>query len=268
MIKKHFIYTEARSGSNYLVDLFNQHPQLVNYGEVLGDWTKPHKIYRAIAKKTPDQQYLNVIFSSKLFFYLSQLYYAYQNFQQKKPIQFKWYSQIASVGIKDFHHTLLKYHLLDFFPANPDLYIIYLYRENLLKQHISLELMRKTKVVSSEKTQDGKVVKQTKKTKIQVDLPEILAVLDNAEKEVQQREAILSRVPGDRLLAIAYEDLFSSSEALAQFREQVFAFLGVEPIAVTSAQRKLSSDNLQDLVENYDHLYQGLIHTPYAKYLN
>ena len=268
MSKKHFIYTEARSGSNYLVDLFNQHPYLVNYGEVLGDWTKPHKIYREMTKKQPDKGYLNFIFSSKLFFYLSQLYYAYKNFQQKKPIQFKGYNQVASIGVKDFHHTLLKYHLLDFFQDNPDIYIIYLYRRNLLKQHISLELMRKTKVVSSEKTQDGKVLKQTKRAKVQVDLAEILAVLDNAEKEVQQRQAILSQVPGDRLLTIAYEELFASSESLAQFREQVFAFLGVEPIAVTSRQQKLSSDDLQDLVENYDQLYQGLINTPYAKYLN
>jgi LPS sulfotransferase NodH len=268
MLKKHFIYTEARSGSNFLVDLFNQHPQLVNYGEVLGDWTKPHQIYRTITKKLPDKAYLNFIFSSKIFYYLSQFYYAYQNYRQKKLIQFKWHHQVVSVGVKDFHHTLLKYHLLDFFSDHPELYIIYLYRENLLKQHLSLELMRKTQIVSSERTQDGKVVTQTKKAKIQVDLAEVLAVLDNAEKEVKQREDILSRVPGDRLLSIAYEDLFASPEAQADFRQRAFDFLGVEAIAVTSRQRKLSSDDLRDLVENYDELYQGLINTPYAKYLN
>jgi hypothetical protein len=235
---------------------------------VLGDWTKSHKIYRAITKKQPDKRYLNFIFSSKLFFYLSQLYYAYQNFKQKKPIQFKRYGQVSSVGIKDFHHTLLKYHLLDFFQDNPDIYVIYLYRQNLLKQHISLELMLKTKVVSSEKTQDGKVVKQVKKAKIRVDIPEILAILANAEKEVQQRDEILSQVDSSHLLVIAYEDLFASPEAQAEFRQRAFEFLGVEPIAVTSGQRKLSSDNLQDLVENYDELSQGLINTPYAKYLD
>ncbi|MEB3160981.1 MAG: hypothetical protein VKL20_05935 [Synechocystis sp.] len=267
MIKKHFIYTEARSGSNFLVDLFNQHPQLVNYGEVLGDWTKPHKIYRRLTNKLPDQDYLNFIFSSKIFYYLSQLYYAYQNYRQKKPIQFKWHNQVVSVGIKDFHHTLLKYNLLGFFQDHPDLYIIYLYRENLLKQHLSLELMRKTKIVSSERTQDGKLVKQTQKAKVWVDLPEILAVLENAEQEVAQRDAILSRVDPQHLLSIAYEDLFSSPEAQAEFRERAFNFLGVEAIAVTSRQRKLSSDDLRDLVENYDELYQGLINTPYAKYL-
>ncbi|MEA5443735.1 hypothetical protein VB739_14340 [Cyanobium gracile UHCC 0281] len=266
-MKKHFIYTEARSGSNFLVDLFNQHPHLVNYGEVLGDWTKPHKIYHALMRKKPDMAYLKLIYSSQLFFYLSQCYYAYQNFRRRKPIRFKCYRQISSVGIKDFHHTLLKYGLLDFFKSNPDLYIIYLYRQNLLKQHLSLEVMRTTRVVSSEMTQDGKTVSQARSARIWVDPSDVLAVLANAEKEVLQREDILSHVDSGHLLRISYEDLFASPESQAQFRRQAFEFLGVEPIAVTSRQRKLSSDNLQDLIENYDELHQGLINTPYAKYL-
>lgn len=268
MIKQHFIYTEARSGSNFLVDLFNQHPHLVNYGEVLGDWTKPHKILRALTRRRPNKAYLNFIYSSRLFFYLSQLYYAYQNLVRHKPIQFKQYSQIRSIGVKDFHHTILKYQLLDFFQDHPDLYIIYLYRENHLKQHVSLELMRTTRIVSSEMTQDGKLVTQTRQSRIRVDLPEILDMLANAEKEVMQRQEILSHVDTDHLLSISYEDLFSSPESQAHFRQQAFQFLGVDPITVTSRQRKLSSDNLQDLVENYDELYQELSHTPYAKFLS
>lgn len=267
MIKQHFIYTEARSGSNFLVDIFNQHPHLVNYGEVLGDWTKPHKLYRAITRKLPDMAYLNYIYTSRLFYYLSQFFYAYQNYKRRKPIQFKWYSQISSVGVKDFHHTLLKYGLLDFFRAHPKLYIIYLYRQNLLKQHVSLEVMRATRVVSSEMTQDGKAVAQTQSARIRVDPSEILAVLANAEKEVLEREKILCRVDSDHLLRISYEDLFASPKSQEQFRYQAFNFLGVEPIAATSRQRKLSSDNLQDLIENYGELYQALINTPFAKYL-
>ena len=267
MMKKHFIYTEARSGSNFLVDLFNQHPHLVNYGEVLGSWTKPHKIYHALTRRMPSLAYLDFIYSSRTFYYLSQIYYAYQNFRRHKPIHFKWYRQISSVGIKDFHHTLLKYGLLDFLRGQPDLYIIYLYRENLLKQHLSLEVMRTTRVVSSEMTQDGKTVSQVKTARIRVELSEVLAVLANAEIEVLQREDILSHIDSGHLLRISYEDLFASPESQAKFRRQAFEFLGVEPIAVTSRQRKLSSDHLQDLIENYDELRQGLINTPYAKYL-
>ncbi|MEA5473890.1 hypothetical protein VB716_06605 [Synechococcus sp. CCY9201] len=268
MVKKHFIYTEARSGSNFLVDLFNQHPRLVNYGEVLGDWTKPHKIYRALTNKAPTMAYLDFIYSSRIFYYLSQVYYAYQNFRRRKSVHFKWYSQVSSIGIKDFHHTLLKYNLLDFFRLHPDLYIIYLYRQNILKQHISLEVMRTTRVVSSEMTQDGKIVDRAKTARIHVNISEVLAVLANAEEEVQQREHLLSHVDSDHLLRISYEELFDSQESQARFRRQAFEFLGVDPIDVTSRQRKLSSDNLHDLIENYEELHQALINTPYARYLS
>ena len=127
--------------------------------------------------------------------------------------------------------------------------------------------MRTTRVVSSEMAQDGKTVSQVKTARIRVELSEVLAVLANAEIEVLQREDILSHIDSGHLLRVSYEDLFASPESQAKFRRQAFEFLGVEPIAVTSRQRKLSSDHLQDLIENYDELRQGLINTPYAKYL-
>lgn len=265
---KHLIYTEARSGSNYLVDLINFHPQLVNYGEVLGDWTKPHWLYRRLMHRTVDRSYLDFIYTSRIFFYLSQFYYAYLNYKRRKPVRFKRLSRVKSLGIKDFHHTFLKYQLLDFLLETPGLRVIYLYRRNILKQHVSLELMRATSIVSTEMTRDGKAVIPSVRAKVHVPFPAILDVLANAELEIGQRDAILCRLPADRVFSIAYEDLFSSSSSLEAFRLQVFQFLGVDPIEVSSRQRKLSSDDLSDLVINYDELYEGLINTPYAKYLS
>lgn len=263
----HIIYTEARSGSNYLVDLFNFHPNLVNYGEVLGDWTKPHQLYRRLARRLPDRTYLKFVYSSRFFFYLSQLYYAYQNIRRRKPVQFKRFAQIHSLGIKDFHHTLAQYHLLDFLSQTPGLRVIYLYRQNILKQHISLELMRATNIVSTEMTRDGKAKVSPVQTKVHISFPSILDVLANAEEEVLEREEILNRLPPEQVYRVAYEDLFASPASLDQFRLEVFRFLGVEPIEVASRQRKLSSDDIRDLVSNYEELHDGLSKTRYAKYL-
>jgi hypothetical protein len=263
----HFIYTEARSGSNYVVDLFNYHPHLVNYGEVLGDWTKPHQLYRRLARRLPDRAYLNLVYTSRVFFYLSQIYYAYQNIKLRKPVQFKRYSRIHSVGIKDFHHTLVKYHLLDFLVQFSGLRIIYLYRRNILKQHVSLEMMRATNIVSTEITRDGKAKVPSAKAKVHISIPAITDILANAEQEVLQRDEILSRLPPQHVLRVAYEDLFASPASVEQFRLEVFRFLGVEPIEVSSRQRKLSSDHLSDLVSNYDELHHVLSNTCYAKYL-
>jgi hypothetical protein len=265
---RHLIYTEARSGSNYLVDLFNFHPHLVNYGEVLGDWTKPHRLYRRLTQRLPDRGYLDFVYSSRIFFYLSQFFYAYQNIKRRKPVRFKWFSRVRSLGIKDFHHTFLKYHLLDFLLETPGLRVIYLYRRNILKQHVSLELMRSTNIVSTEMTRDGRATIPSLRAKVHVAFPAILDILSNAEHEIAQRDAILRQLPTDRVCSIAYEDLFASPSSLEAFRLQVFQFLGVEPIEVASRQRKLSSDDLRDLVVNYDELYEGLINTRFAQYLS
>ncbi|MEM7581601.1 MAG: hypothetical protein AAF316_17540, partial [Cyanobacteria bacterium P01_A01_bin.80] len=76
-MNKHLILTNGRSGSNYLVTLFNSHPQITNYGEVLGDWTLPYKLNKKIKFGLPlfdnYHNYLNYIYNSKLFFYSSQI---------------------------------------------------------------------------------------------------------------------------------------------------------------------------------------------------
>lgn len=269
MVQRHFIYTEARSGSNYLVNLFNQHPQLTNYGEVLGDWTKPHQVNRIITLNgKPNKNYLQYIYSSKLFFYLAQLYYAYKNILQKKPLQFKRYQDIKSLGIKDFHYNLWNFGLLDFFPQNEDILIINLYRENLLKQHISLELMRQTKIVSSETLGNRKNSEKIKKRKLYIDTSTIIEILETAENFVEQRQNILNQLPQNRILGISYEDLFASAESKNHFRDRAFEFLGVEPIDIKSDHRKISSNNLVDIVENYQEVYDTLSNTKFAKYLD
>ena len=270
MVQRHFIYTEARSGSNYLVNLFNQHPHLVSYGEVLGDWTKPHQINRFLTLNgKPNKNYLEYIYSSKLFFYLAQIYYGWKNFRQKKPIQFKHYQDIKSLGIKDFHYNLRELDLCNFFQKNEDILIIHLYRENLLKQHISLELMRQSKVVSSENlTLSNKNSNDVKKRKLYIDTSEIMKILEIAENFVKEREEALSHLPDSRVLSISYEELFSSSESKNRFRDEVFKFLGVEQIDIESDHRKISSNNLVDIVENYQQVYDTLINTKFAKYLD
>ncbi|MEL4894915.1 hypothetical protein [Crocosphaera sp. Alani8] len=56
----------GRSGSNYVAGVINQHPQLVNYGEVLGEWTLPYRLYEKLANhKVPVDSYLDYIYSNK-----------------------------------------------------------------------------------------------------------------------------------------------------------------------------------------------------------
>ena len=44
-MNRHIILTNGRSGSNNIANTLNLHAQLVNFGEVLGSWTLPRRLY-------------------------------------------------------------------------------------------------------------------------------------------------------------------------------------------------------------------------------
>jgi hypothetical protein len=128
-------------------------------------------------------------------------------------------------------------------------------------------MMRATRIVSSEVTQDGGLVEKQIRAKIRVRCPDILEVLAHAENEISEREVLLDHVNPRHLLRIAYEDLFLTPESLSDFQVTLFRFLGVIPIDVKSNQSKLASDRLEELVDNYDELCECLLGTRFSVYL-
>ena len=71
-MNRHIILTSGRSGSNYLTNTLNQHPHLVNYGEVLASMLIPYKFYDRCKRYKICHgsiiDYLNSVYSSKTFF--------------------------------------------------------------------------------------------------------------------------------------------------------------------------------------------------------
>jgi hypothetical protein len=269
-MNKHFIYTGSRSGSNYLVNLLNSHPKITNYGEALGDWTLLYKLHSKFGlggRSTLD--YLNYLYTSPVFFYIAQGYSAIAHLSSKKPINFKSRKQIKTIGIKDFHMNLTgeKSRIWSFFKSDDQMFIIHLYRENLLKKFISLEMMSSTKIISSKDlSQNGEP--NNKLQKISVNPVEVLQRLEKSNGMLQERMNRLGELPQRRVIHLRYEDLFSSAASQADHRDKIFRFLGVEPINVESSHRKILSKDLSDIIENYDEVHETLIHTPFAKYLN
>lgn len=102
-MQKHIIFTNGRSGSNYLANTLNLHPNITNYGEVLGDWTIPYQLHKklGLGGRTVTE-YLNHIYTSKSFFYSAQTYSAISHLKKKKAPNFKFWHQIQTLGIKDF----------------------------------------------------------------------------------------------------------------------------------------------------------------------
>lgn len=265
-MKKHIIFTMGRSGSNYLSNILNAHPEAVNYGEVLGEWTLPFKIFsRVNTGRISTERYLDFIFSGASFFYLSQIYSAFSHLRKGKPVNIKRRRALKTIGIKEFSVNFERRNICNYLSSREDILVINLYRENILKRLVSLEKMQESgvAVLSSNIERSN----PRNKDKIVLDIPQLLASLDLFKKEFETHQQIVRDVPQDRVLNIRYEDLFAETAQCSQYEYEIFSFLDLKPISVTSDHRKLLSDDLRQVVLNYRELEQALRNTEYECYL-
>ncbi len=265
MPSKHIILSNGRSGSNYIANLLNLHPQLTNYGEVLGDWTIPYQLHQKVSLGGNSvESYLDYIYESPLFFFMAQLYSVYSKIQKREKINFKTYQQIQSVGVKDFSINFIKRGIPNYFKDRPKIKIIHLYRNNILKRLISMKNMQSTGTIS---TKDPKAVKSKK---IYLDPNTILEELAIFEKEKEEQFSLVDNLTNkeQRVLNICYEEFFSSEETRNNLTIKIFNLLDVKPIALESEQKKILSTNLPDLIDNYEEIEQILKGSPYEEYLS
>jgi len=262
-MNKHIILTNGRSGSNYLTHTLNLHPNLVNYGEVLGDWAIPWKLYsfwRLLGLR--DTSFIQHVYTSKPFFFLAQVYSAVSHLRRGTPVNWKCYSTTSNIGIKEFFIHFESRSGLQYIFSDPSIAVIYLSRSDLLRRYLSVLHMEQTKVVVDYGT-------TTTRKKIHIDITDMLCALDVMQKETDDEQAWMSKIAsaGHRIIEIRYEDYFESDESIARHNELLFEFLGVSPITVSNKQRKILSDDFCDLVDNFDEFCQALRSSPYAAYL-
>jgi len=259
-MNRHIILTNGRSGSNYLANVLNLHPEIVNYGEVLGNWTLPYKLYtKSPLHRWSVNDYLTHIYHNKGFFYAAQLYSAYAHFRARKKVNFKKWHQVYSIGIKEFFLNFHVRNAQDFLKSDRDLAIVYLYRENILRRYLSVLFLRRTQVAATEKSLQS--------NKIFIDVGHMIGFLKILENETANERKLISELPDHRLLTIRYEDYFTNESTILAYNKQVFEFLGVKPIDLKSQQRKILSDNMRDLITNYDEFHACLMNTPYQRFL-
>ncbi|MGF1523804.1 MAG: hypothetical protein ACFBSF_15920 [Leptolyngbyaceae cyanobacterium] len=211
------------------------------------------------------ESYLDTIYSSKLFFYAGHTYSAVSHLKKGKRINFKYWGNTETIGIKDFSMNFTRYGITSYLKEHNDILVINLYRENILKRFISLEKMKDSGVVKVSNT--GNSEKPVRSQQIKLDIPYTFEQLALFEKELADHTKMVQELPQSRVLNIRYEDLFANSDTQNKHGNEAFRFLGVEPIAAKSDHRKILSDNLADIVANYDELRDKLQGTPFAKHL-
>ena len=261
-MQPHIVFTNGRSGSNFLVNVINQHPNLLNYGEVLGEWTLFKKLHnKKIFGSSDNTAYLDFILSSKWLFYLAQFYAVFARLRRREPLNFKRYKNIKALGFKEFQVNFSRAGLENYLKDRTDIKVIYLYREDIFRRYLSKEALSQTNVAVSRGDSDAssnKVVLDTNS------LLEEIEVIDNENKLLAQ---MVEELTPDRVYTVRYEDLFSEVSTRDQICKEIFEFLNVPNISVQGKHRKILSNKISDTIENLDEVKSCLEGTPYLQLL-
>jgi hypothetical protein len=259
-MEKHLIFTNGRSGSNYLSNTLNLSTECLNYGEVLGEWTVPYKLLgERFTKAGNIEKYLDIIYENRCYFELAQLYSIYSHLKGRRPVNYKKHKQIKSIGIKDFLVTMERQSCFDYFQQNTDIKIIYLHRDNILQRYISGVFMGLNRTAVSYKAMHtGATV---------LDTEEMLKHLNIFEQETQRGKEFIGSLNNHQVLDIEYQQYFERPEATRAWNATIFDFLNIKPATEMSEQKKIVVKPLKESIKNYDEILDVIRGTPYEKYL-
>ena len=223
---KFIIFGSGRSGSTLLVSMLNAHPSVHCEGEILKrTLLSPRRYIENRSQLSPHQLY-----GFKL------LSYHLRDIQSTVKDKQQFIEKLVKDGYK----------------------IIYLNRENLLRQSLSVfyayhrNEWHQTKETSHETS------------KMNVDMSQLESALGELVELKNFEKRLIEHIPH---LYINYEaDLEDNSKHTLTF-EKVADFLGIDALTPSTKLVKITPKRLSGFIQNAEEMVKHLQQTPYAKYL-
>ena len=232
-----------RTGSTLICSSLDSHPNIYCDGEAfkVKNWKKSNYPY------VPDYGYLNYVEQSMLRRVLHLCY-------RKKPVEeylndFFQKSAQKAVGFKLMYSHVKRFPTVVPYVKEHDFKIIHLERKNILKVWVSTLGARQRGFHSQEKV--GRI-------KIFVPLHNLRKRLDWLNDQSGKWKDIFSK--SNDYIHVEYESFVKDKPAQLG---RLCDFLGVETQILESNLKKLTSDDLSQVIENYDEVKKLLIGTPY-----
>lgn len=244
-MEHHAILTMGRSGSNFLVDVLNQHPNILNAGEVLGDWTIARRMQRRIPLfGRDDRAYLTRIYDRQLFRRAANTYRTLNKLRRGARAEIKRLRDVSTFGIKDFSMLLGQGNAADFFAEREDIRVVGLIRRSEVERYLSSARLGQTGEVKTRgKASDRKIV---------IDDAGLVDMLEIIARENQQLVDMLEAIPEHRRHVIDYNDLFSTPERTQAIVASIFEFLDQPPHPVEIRMKKIVTVPPSGLIENFE----------------
>lgn len=254
---QHVILTLGRSGSNTLVDLCNQHPNLLNCGEVLGDWTVARRLQRTLRfHRGDDAAYLDALLTDRRVIGAVNTLRSLNKMRRGDFGSGKRLGRIRSVGFKDFSMNLVRCGLRDYLRRRDAIKVIGLQRRGALERLVSSQLLQKTGVVMR---RDGDVdVPQ-----LHLDPDRLFDDLQVIADENTVLDEILSELPSYRVYRIEYGDFFDSEDRTRRIMADVFDFLGVPRVPVRVRMHKIVQRGVLAAIANLEECRAAMVGTRY-----
>ncbi|MRU14718.1 sulfotransferase [Roseovarius sp. A21] len=264
MVGQHVILTLGRSGSNALVNLLNQHPEIMNYGEVLGDWNPIRKMQRRLgAFKEDDAAYLDFCLGNPWGHRLAFAGRSAQRRIKRRPRDGKRLSQVRQIGIKDFALHFQNLGIIDYLAQRPDIKVIGLERANLFDRMISNALLEASGVVEIREGQGGPA-----ETKLHMEPQNALNALEVIEGENIILNQMLAGIPQERRMHVRYEDFFAGPQQTAAIMDDLHRFLEVAPFKPEVRMRKIVQGRSIDRLANRDEVIEALKGTRFQRLID
>lgn len=259
--RRHFVLTSGRSGSNLLVNAMNRHPNVVNYGEVLGEWMAPQRLHQILRYGGRSQEaYLDTVLGSAWHYRIARSYSRLRRRAEGRSIERKPWRGVQSVGVKEFSDHLFGFHLDEYLFARTDIAVVHLRRSDLLGRALSTIALREGGAVSARSS--GRDPRPRTRRTV-VDIERLLRMMSLLDVGDDRRDLLAEHLGPDRVLTVEYESLTRPGTAGAVF-DRVFRFLGVEPVPVQAEHARLAPPALGDRIENLDQVLDALEGTKWA----
>lgn len=262
-MQQHMILTLGRSGSNTLVDMVNQNPAVLNYGEVLGEWTVTRKIQNRLRfLNSDDHRFLDAFYDSRTVLKLANGYRTFGKLLKKQSADIKRLNDVRTIGVKEFSFNLNRFGLSDYINQRKDLKIVGLVRKDVLARAVSSAKLDATGIVSSQTPGNAQ-----EPQRLHLAADKLIASLEDVEQEAQELERMLQSVPEHRVFRLDYQDLYSKPERTIGTVRRLFRFLDVPDCAPKIRMSKIGRKDPLSSFENADELRKAVAETRFSKWL-
>jgi LPS sulfotransferase NodH len=244
------ILTSQRTGSTFLAEVLDAHPQVRCYGEILnGSAVRPPPLVREFKYAAKTWRYL----VSGAWRPIATIERCYRN--SDKPV----------VGFQAMYNRVDTPSVRRFLQERKDIRIIHLRRENLLKQYVSKVLLTRKRGAHRDRPWSPHATRPVPVVTTHISPDKAIEEMRKIRELFREFEQFLS---GHRKIELVYEEMISGQSLSAAAWAAVGELLEIEPAEASSDQIKFNPGNLRPMVENYDELAAALKGTEFERYLD